>query len=228
VGRVRISADQLRVTSTPRLPETITWRVPSIWFWPPLAVVALAIAGQFLGWLSAAVVFGATAATAAGLLASKIVARPTLPRTLMAALCAGGCLAALLAASAAPIHQGRSPDLSGERINSFELSRYDLRGANLAGARLDELDLRGRDLAGAWAPGASFVNAQLQGANLRGANLSGADFKNACMRGVDLDGAILAGANVEGADLVLGTLDPEITRVLVGRAVPVSPDRCRS
>jgi hypothetical protein len=201
----------------------VTWRVRSLWIWPALAVVAVAVAGQIFGVLGAAIALGQVVATAIAFTGERLLDRGWRPWVLVAALVSGGLLAVLLSGPSRPDHVA---DLRGRTVTP-DMLPADLNGAQLAGAKLAELDLRDQSLAGASAQGASFSRSRLDGVSLRGADLRGADFSGACLRGADFDGAILTGAVISGADLVLETLPPDVRKTLVGKPARSTPDRCR-
>jgi len=91
------------------------------------------------------------------------------------------------------------------QLESINLCRADLRGADLRKANLCRANLEGANLRGA-----ILREAQLQGANLREAQLQGADLRKANLDKADLEGAELQHANLSRANLFgayLGGLD---------------------
>jgi len=186
-------------------------RQVSIWVWPVVAIVLVAVAGQVFGLLGALI--GAGCAAAALFFSAAEVVRTRRARRLAPI----GALAFVLAVIAVFVLQGALPwsrgtpapaadvllNARGERLTADDLREGNLRGAQLAGADLTGLDLPNRDLDGAAAPGAMFRDADLTGASLRGVDLRGADLSGACLDRADLTGADLNGARVGGATIAI-------------------------
>jgi hypothetical protein len=186
-----------------------TARRVSIWIWPVVAIVLVAVAGQVFGLLGS--IIAASCAAAALLFTAAELFRARRARR-DAALLSIGCVLVVLAVftlqgavpwSRAVAAGGGLVDARGERPTPDDLRVPTLRGALLDGADLTGLDLGGRDLAGAEAAGAAFRDADLAGASLRGADLRGSDLTGACLDGADLTGADLTGAKVTGATVTL-------------------------
>lgn len=188
-------------------------RQVSIWIWPLVAIVLVAVAGQVFGLLGA--IITASSALAALLFTAAELLRSRRARQSAAVVAVIGAVAvmALFALqgvmpwSRTSARPGNALDLRGHRISASNLTG-DLRGARLAGADLSAVNLHGRDLAGVDAPGTSLRNANLAGASLRGADLRGADLRGACLDTADLTGAELSGAEITGATIAVppGTL----------------------
>ena len=90
-------------------------------------------------------------------------------------------------------------DLSGSDLRGADLSRARLRGANLraswlSGADLSMADLREADMEEAILDGACLEDANLRSANLQFANLSGALMQDCDLRGANLQCADLSDA----------------------------------
>ena len=91
-------------------------------------------------------------------------------------------------------------------MNSWQLSRSNLReaflrSANLSKANLQEADLRGANMRGADLSHADLKSAYLIDVDLICANLNGADLQKADLKGADLRGADLSNVHLENADL---------------------------
>jgi uncharacterized protein YjbI with pentapeptide repeats len=87
--------------------------------------------------------------------------------------------------------------LIGQNAN---LTMADLSGVNLSGDRLDSVNLTRANLTSANLSGAVLTNG-----DLLGVNLTSADLTNAALSGVDLSEAKLNGATMTGADLALAS-----------------------
>jgi Pentapeptide repeats (8 copies) len=164
----RSAIELRRVAKLSRVPLAA---LRSPWSWPIAPLVAVAVAGQWLGLSAAEAVAAVCGAVGFGVAIGLTVAggrgvnpRPTSAAQKPSAPAPG-------AAPAAAPQSGRTvtPRLSQPRS-------ADLRGARLAHSLLVRADLRHADLR----------HADLRGATLSGANLSGAD-----LTGADLTGARL-------------------------------------
>lgn len=206
-----------------------TARRVSIWIWPVVAIVLVAVAGQVFGLLGS--IIAASCAAAALLFTAAELFRARRARR-DAALLSIGCVLIVVAIftlqgaipwSHAAVAAGEAlVDARGKRPTADDLRVPTLRGALLDGADLTGLDLGGRDLAGAEAAGTAFRDADLAGASLRGADLRGSDLTGACLDGADLTGADLTGAKVTGATVTLPA-----GAVVSGSPLPVG-ERARS
>ena len=87
------------------------------------------------------------------------------------------------------------------RLQSKNLSRYNLSGVVLKGANLGEFHLNKTVLTGAQLEGANLHKALLIGADLEGANLQHTNLANAYLIEANLEDANLQGANLQRADL---------------------------
>lgn len=186
----------------PPIPSPLTRRVVSVWVWPMVLIVVVAVAGEFLGAVGAA----AAAAVVFGIALFVIGVWWLGPQqrawVLIVALGIALVGTVGLVGTAVPFTRtgdaGRS-ELRGAKLSQRDIASWDLRGADLSGAELEGLDLRRESLAGAVVRGASLRGSRLEGVSLRGADLSGADLREACLRGADFAGAIVAGVQIEGA-----------------------------
>ncbi|HEX8922827.1 MAG TPA: pentapeptide repeat-containing protein [Pyrinomonadaceae bacterium] len=93
------------------------------------------------------------------------------------------------------------PDLSGAKLNGFNLRGYDLSHANLWEVDFRQADLRRADLSFAQMSNADLRGANLSRCQIRFAILSGADLTKATLRYADLRGTSLRRASLNGADL---------------------------
>jgi hypothetical protein len=227
-GTSTVEEAEGHLITPPRLNAPPVWTVASIWAWPAVAIVAVALTGQFLGGIGAAVAAALVIVTALVVVGLRVVDEPSRPGLVAVALCVGVVAAlalVILVVPAVRVPRHVPPDLRGQRVSQADVDAMELRGARLSGAQLAGLDLRDEDLAGATANGASFRRARLDGVSLRGADLRGADLTGACLRGVDLAGALLAGARIDGADVTPGAFAGRNT---AGADAPTPPSWCRS
>jgi uncharacterized protein YjbI with pentapeptide repeats len=95
--------------------------------------------------------------------------------------------------------QSLQKNFGGVNWQGRDLQTMDLRKAQLGGANLSRGNLKGVDLSGANLGGANLSQANLMNANLSGADLRGANLGGANLKGANLSGALLDGANTAGA-----------------------------
>ena len=90
----------------------------------------------------------------------------------------------------------RSANLNNAKLQDAVLSEADLNGANLSKANLKNVDLAGADLTGV-----NFRGAKLIGADLSGANMSQADFTEATIKNTSFAQAIFRETDFSQVDL---------------------------
>jgi esterase/lipase superfamily enzyme/uncharacterized protein YjbI with pentapeptide repeats len=99
-------------------------------------------------------------------------------------------------------------DLSERHLESYDLTRVDLREARLSRARLVEVDLSGADLTGV-----DLTEARLRSSRLVGANLSASRVDKASFERCDCSGASFVDVHGEGASFPLSNLaEADLTR----------------
>jgi hypothetical protein len=92
------------------------------------------------------------------------------------------------------LYESRLKDLSGSKLNGYNLAGLVLSNADLRGAHLENADLRGAHLENARLWEARLENARLWEARLENADLWGARLENADLWGAHLENADLRGA----------------------------------
>lgn len=92
-------------------------------------------------------------------------------------------------------------DFSSHDLNSLNLAKSDLSGANFHQAKLQKVNLQSANLLNADFGRASLSQASLKNAKLARAYFSHADLAGADLRGADLSYAYLSNANLRGANL---------------------------
>eukprot|EP00871_Galdieria_phlegrea_P002587 jgi/Galph1/3329/GphlegSOOS_G2003.1 len=150
----------------------------------------------------AAICFGCTCACNQTALAAKAYKLPPIPKT-----DANRCLPTSSSIGQANAQRDkyfdyRECDLSGKKLDS-----YDLSGSLFEGAKLDGTSLQGAQLSKAYAPrasfrGADFTNAVADRVNFDESDLSGAIFKNSVLSESSFDNAILE--NTDFTDAYIG------------------------
>lgn len=217
-----------------------------VWAWPVAATVVVAVSGQFLGAVVAAVIVAVLMVAA---IARLLSLRPDKPRgwataiSLIVGIACGGAIylgqetldgltVGRPSASPTPTLEptataGLPRPISSADLVAFDLRSLELRGASLRGANLTGKRLSGQNLKGADLSGADFSGSDLSGARLYGADLRGAILRDACLQDANFTGANLAGADFTGADIRGATFrSPTETLPTVWPPTPSDKVRC--
>lgn len=217
-----------------------------VWAWPVAATVVVAVSGQFLGAVVAAVIVAVLLVAA---IAKLLSLRPDRPRgwataiSLIVGVACGGAIylgqerldglaMGRPSATPTPAHEptataGLPRPISSADLVAFDLRSLELRGADLRGAILTGKRLSGQNLKGANLSGADFSGSDLSGARLYGADLRGAILRDACLQDANFTGANLAGADFTGADIRGATIrSPTDALPIVWPPTPSDKVRC--